>query len=122
VSFPDWQKGVGFLSNAPADGIVAAYCHPSGKVGTSASRAAVGKNKSPSWRKDDTCLSAWATRKNPPCGARSQATWDKILRGAKPAEIPVEQPTKFDLIINLTAAKALGLDVPPSVLADEVIE
>ena len=67
-------------------------------------------------------LSYWFDQSKLPEGAASYI--DRILRGANPADVPVQRPTKYSLIINLKTAKALGLTVPPSMLdlADEVIE
>ena len=99
---------------------------------TFAHRARIGelatKNRLPTmcWRKETVeagCLVGYSAS-NAELGRRAAYFVDKILKGAKPADIPVEQATKFELSINLKAAKALGLTIPPSVLgrADHVIQ
>jgi putative ABC transport system substrate-binding protein len=88
----------------------------------------VGTNRLPAMYEDSTYVEAGGLMSygpDPRAIFRLAALLvDKILKGAKPADLPVEQPTKFDLVINLKAAKAIGFDVPASVLvrADEVIE
>ncbi len=102
------------------DGIFAAH-RPSFMAFAAAKRLSVVSN-SRDWAKDGALMSYGPDFRE----LWRRAVWyvDRILKGAKPSDLPVEQPTKFELVINLKTAKALGLTIPPSVLvrADEVIQ
>ena len=92
-----------------------------GDAATSARLPAIGRVQEFCARRRPACL--WSARLGQ-AWPRIAAQVDKILRGAKPADLPVEQPTRFTLTVNLKAAKALGIAIPQSLLlsADEVIQ
>jgi putative tryptophan/tyrosine transport system substrate-binding protein len=94
--------------------------------GEEAARAVASRRRLPticSWLESTDCLMGYGTNRLDTFRLAA-AYVDKILRGAKPADLPIEQPTKFELGLNLKTAKALGLRIPPSLLqrADRVIE
>jgi putative tryptophan/tyrosine transport system substrate-binding protein len=94
--------------------------------GEEAARAVASRRRLPticSWLESTDCLMGYGTNRLDTFRL-APAYVDKILRGAKPADLPIEQPTKFELGLNLKTAKALGLTIPPSLLqrADQVIE
>jgi putative tryptophan/tyrosine transport system substrate-binding protein len=81
-------------------------------------------NKKSGWREIISSTGEAGTRLGPELFRRTADYVDKILRGAKPADLPVEQPTKFELVINLKTAKAIGYEIPAGLVlrADKVIE
>jgi len=124
----DLDRAFSAVTNQRAQALVLPAANPVGFANRGQIASFAQRNRLPSIYAEKEYVDAGGLMSygpsNPDMSRRTAMYVDKILKGAKPADLPVEQPTKFELVINLKTAKALGLTLPPSLVrrADEVIE